>query len=873
MAKRTREFEGVEHTDVVRLSSRRERRKSLTEWVKDCHNDPADVLKPYMALAVIALVLSWAPFWPELLAIGAVFLALSQGNYARKLWDAPYRVPMDLGRKGFKDRSTGEPGQGVIYHGVGRGAYAGQELWSAARDMTTHRMVLGGTGSGKSEEIFGLIFNALCLNSGTIMVDGKASADTLNSLKKICRLFGRDEDFLTLCFLMGAKDFYGQSDVKLTNTFNPFSMGSSDQKSTLMETFIPPAEGSNSVFAQRAMQLNKALPRPLTFLQERGYVDYNPRLLTEFFQLNNVENLVWFGRFRDKHGRVVSLPDEGRHKDFLQLKQACQSLEQVLLDLPGYSQVMPKEPPPMIDANDTKIATALLSGENEVEALSREMIENYRKMAGGVSGGEQNQAAETSRAEVYRQWGYMTMSLSEPAAMLTYSFGHVFNAQVGEINMSDVFLNRRIVFVMIPSLEKAPPSTAALGKITVAAVKQVLGNLLHKPLEGDRRSIVDASPSKSTMPYPLIFDEYGYYVVEGFSVAAAQARSFGVSCTFGMQTPDSLEKASPQEAQETLQNTTLRHVGRFVGGEDSNTFKLIRGWGSKVMTPVSRGITVDHRAAFKSTRLSDEVSYEEEDVIKYADVAGQQDGQFHLIVGTQTREGNIRRAESRTIRYTAFYTGGVPEVTEWRLNHFVPVKSRDPESIEAIRKRDRQEKMLAELTEEGIKDWSLKQADPTRRYHDHKDRDGLALLLRDVLTTLASVIRDERFRRSKPKPDTPIEVIAGTLKEMLESGVVTQAQIDAAIVESLAALDSSSGALSVNREVDQLEEALKTRYTDSISAAGLSPAERELAMSAFGVLIDQPLRAARRPALRNNSIRAATLNTGALLAATEQAAA
>ncbi|MDA4637024.1 hypothetical protein NZA98_39110, partial [Escherichia coli] len=95
----------------------------------------------------------------------------------------------------------------------------------------------------------------------------------------------------------------------------------------------------------------------------------------------------------------------------------------------------------MIDANDTKIAMALLSGENEVEALSREMIESYRKLAGGTGGGDQNQANETSRAEVYRQWGYMTMSLSEPAAMLTYSFGHVFNAQVGEINMSDVFLN------------------------------------------------------------------------------------------------------------------------------------------------------------------------------------------------------------------------------------------------------------------------------------------------------------------------------------------------------------------------------------------------------------------------------------------------
>ncbi|WP_318914393.1 hypothetical protein [Shinella zoogloeoides] len=63
----------------------------------------------------------------------------------------------------------------------------------------------------------------------------------------------------------------------------------------------------------------------------------------------------------------------------------------------------------------------------------------------------------------------MTMSLSEPAAMLTYSFGHVFNAQVGEINMSDVFPEPSHSVCNDPSLEKAPPSTAALGKITVAA--------------------------------------------------------------------------------------------------------------------------------------------------------------------------------------------------------------------------------------------------------------------------------------------------------------------------------------------------------------------------------------------------------------------
>lgn len=869
MAVQKREFEGVEHIDAVRLSTRRERRKGLIEKLRDNHNEPGEVLKPYITMAVLALLLSWAPFWPELLLVLTVFMALGFGVYKnRRLWEAPYRVPEFLGRAGYKDSSTGQPGNGVIYHGIGRGAYAGQEIWSAARDIQTHRMVIGTTGSGKSEEIFGLVFNALALNSGAIMVDGKASADTLNSIKKIARLYGRDEEFLVLNFMMGSKDFYGQSEVKLTNTFNPFAMGSSDQKSTLMETFIPQAEGSNSVFTQRALQLNKALARPLSFLQGRGYVDYNPRLLTEFFQLNNVENLVWFGRFRDKHGRVVDLPNEGKHDDFVRLKQACASLQQVLMDLPGYSQVMPKEPPPLIDADDHKIATALLAGEKAVEKLSNDMITSYKRLAGGSSSeGDKNQSAESTRAEVYRQWGYMTMSLSEPAALLTYSYGHVFNAEVGEINMNDVFLNRRIVYVMIPSLEKAPPSTAALGKITVAAVKQVLGNLLHRPLEGHRRRILDASPSKSQMPYPLIFDEYGYYVVEGFSVAAAQARSFGVSCTFGLQTPTSLEKASKQEADETLINTTMRHVGKLAANEDSEAFKIVRGWGGKKLTSMTRSLKVDHRAAFKTTSLSDEIVYEEEDIIKYSDIQGQESGQFHFIVGTNTREKGIIRGESRVVRYKAFYTGPVPEVVEWRLNHFAPVKTRDEASIEAIRQKDAQQRLLREANANEIRDWSRNQADDGLRYEDHLGGDTIATLVRDLAVALAELVDDPG---TKPGASATIDDYAAYLSQLLETpGLVSDQLLNDALSWVISSQDRAHGELRARTEIGELERDLKQHFKQVVAswAADIDPAQHNLILDAFGVLVETPIKEARDHAILHRRVQSRVSDAAAAVAA------
>jgi intracellular multiplication protein IcmO len=870
-----REFEGVENQDAVSISGRRERHRNLFQRISDNHQDPSTALKPYFVMAVLTMIVSPFPFWSEAFVLITILMAVFNTNFRGRLWDAPFRVPFDLGRRGFKDRSSNEPGDGTIYHGIGRGEFAGQEVWSSDKDGQTHRLVVGTTGSGKSEEIFGLVFNALCQNSGTIMVDGKASADTLSSMKKICRLFGRDEDFLVLGLMLGAKDLSGLSETKPTNTFNPFSRGSSDQKSTLMEVFMPPAEGNNAVFAQRALQLNKALSRPLTFLHEAGYVNYSPALLTEFFVLNNVENLVYFGRFMDKFGRVVDLPGEGRHEEFLRLKQACSALEAVLMDLPGYTQVLPKTAPALINAKDTQIANALLGDENDIAVLSRDLMDRHSLLAGPLSDGgsdgpvkPKNQSTEATRAEVYRQWGFMTMSLSGPAATLAQTYGHVFNAEMGELSMNDVFLNRRVVFVMIPSLEKAGQSLATLGKITVAAIKQVLANLLHRPLEGEKREIVDASPSRSQTSFKIIFDEYGYYVVEGFSVVAAQARSFGVSLTFGMQSPLSLERASKAESDETIGNTNLRFVGRFQPGAESQSWQLVRGWGGKKSVLVTKSKSVE-KAAFKSDVMSDELAYDDIDTVNYADVGGQQNGQFHLMVGLQTAEGRARRGENRVVRLQAFYTGDVPDALEWRLNHFVEVKPPDPRAIEAIITRGKQDRLINEASCNGIKDWSLKQGNPLLCYHDHNGGDAVAKLMRDVVMVLSAVVDDAAFQNpyfvkfGAPNLSWSADAFVQGYEAMIQSGYVSDAQLDRAILEALQALDDQSSDAEIHRELGQYTEDLMTACELYLREQVIDAGE---AMAAFGAMMRNPQRSFRRRSLQHAAVARRVKDAGRVVA-------
>ena len=63
-------------------------------------------------------------------------------------------------------------------------------------------------------------------------------------------------------------------------------------------------------------------------------------------------------------------------------------------------------------------------------------------------------------SQVYEQHGYITMPLTRTFTSLADSYGHIMRTKLAEVDMKDVVLNRRVLVVLLPALEKSPDELA-----------------------------------------------------------------------------------------------------------------------------------------------------------------------------------------------------------------------------------------------------------------------------------------------------------------------------------------------------------------------------------------------------------------------------
>ena len=80
------------------------------------------------------------------------------------------------------------------------------------------------------------------------------------------------------------------------------------------------------------------------------------------------------------------------------------------------------------------------------------------------------------------QHGYLEMQFTKILGSLADVYGHVFLTPYGHVDMHDVVLNRRILIIMLPALEKSGDEIANLGKIVVATLKGMMGATLGSKL-------------------------------------------------------------------------------------------------------------------------------------------------------------------------------------------------------------------------------------------------------------------------------------------------------------------------------------------------------------------------------------------------------
>ncbi|WP_233177042.1 type IV secretory system conjugative DNA transfer family protein [Ralstonia sp. ASV6] len=789
-------YRGVERTEELRSSDIRPDTRSSLSRARAYFATTDGVFVAMIWLQAIGLFTIFVPFSGEIvLLVGALFyqLYVNPGHTdpdrttviggvnriegKHRVYDFPYRVPFSAKRF---DGSYSVPklGSGITF--LGKEISTKLEIWSGDSDLRTHMLVLGTTGSGKTELLLGLVFNALVQNSGFIYTDGKGDVSLWNNVFRLARYLGRECDLLLVNFLTSGRDFIDKQFDRTTNTMNPFALGSSGMLIELIIALMDDSGGGGDMWKGRAIAFVAGLTRVLCYLRDRGYILLDSSKFIEFMELPVVEAVV-FDKKITVDGKDIKIDDP-------LFETVCKPLRAFVLTLPGYTQ---------------------------------------------SKKGNQDQ-------KTMEQHGFITMQLTRLFGDLSFTYGYIFQTLLGEVDMYDVVINRRILAVLLPALERAPDSLKMLGKLIVGAIKQMMAGCLGNRVEGSVREIVEARPTNAAVPFYVVLDEYGYYAVLGFAVAPAQARSLGFpqperalvrmangqtqrmgdmrvgemirspdgaqvrvrevlehdslpvakitlesgkaieaayvhhwpvrvmyqqtllkttqeidvlvksgvtvelsiakedglqweeitdvsmvgvekcrclvvehdlhcyltdhdvvthNCiTFAAQDFSSLQKASKEEADATWENTNVRAIGRVTSGQESETFRRIKGVAGEAVV-YENGYKEHSESAFFKWRTKLDARINRVQRIEFDDIAHQQDGEFTFLVGKKDGKGS---GGVRIIRARGFYTGVKEKPPEIRINHFLKVEPPrtgggevDLERLDAI------EKLLGDMMKNG----------------------------------------------------------------------------------------------------------------------------------------------------------------------------
>lgn len=276
-----------------------------------------------------------------------------------------------------------------------------------------------------------------------------------------------------------------------------------------------------------------------------------------------------------------------------------------------------------------------------------------------------------ANGDVAKQHGFLEMQFTKIFSSLVDVYSNIFNTSYGEIDVYDVVLNRRILVVMLPALEKAPAELASLGKIIVASLKGMMGSVLGSNLEGDWDSLVENRPTSSPSPFIVIFDEVGYYTVSGMAVMAAQGRSLGFSLVYASQDLNSLKRNEEKESESIIGNTNLKMLMRT---EDKQTQELGINAGGK-----EAKISIDgYSAEDGSWDATQTAKANMEDVINGTDLKGQGAGYLHFIY------------KDTVIRARSFYADAPSSLdlhkVKLRPNHFIIVERGDASETDGLKR-------------------------------------------------------------------------------------------------------------------------------------------------------------------------------------------
>lgn len=515
----------------------------------------------------------------------------------------PFRMPLRSNIMDYNDTSPGSPkprkARGISFFG-NRGAN-NDELWFANEDMRTHVLIFGSTGSGKTEALVSLSFNALVQASGFLYVDGKGDNSLFAKVFSMCRSMGREDDLLLINFMTGAKDIVGAQERRLSNTMNPFCNGSSSMLSQLVVSLMDQGAQSadGDMWKGRAIVFVEALMKILVYARDTGRLLLDANSIRNYFELPRLEAIAMDKMLPRDNQEPVSIADAPA--------VVLEPITNYLINLPGYD----------------------------------------RSKKGKQS------------SQVLEQHGFITMQLTRVFGSLADTYGHIIRTNLAEVDLKDVVLNRRILVVLLPALEKSPDELAALGKVIIASLKAMMAAGLGEHVEGTYREVIERKPTNAPTPYMCVLDEYGYYAVKGFAVVPAQARSLGFSVIFAGQDLPAFQKASKEEAASIGANTNVKICMKLEDPTDTWEF-FHKTAGESYVTKVD-SFQTDAGSLLNNYMDSRSASSEKRQRIDLLDLKEQREGEAHIFF------------KSKIIRARMFYANPA-RAERIRLNQFLKVE-------------------------------------------------------------------------------------------------------------------------------------------------------------------------------------------------------
>ena len=280
------------------------------------------------------------------------------------------------------------------------------------------------------------------------------------------------------------------------------------------------------------------------------------------------------------------------------------------------------------------------------------------------------ESAPKQNDTVLEQHGYLQMQFTKLLGSLSDSYGFIFKTNLGEVDFKDVVLNRRILVVLLPALEKSTDELANLGKIIVACLKQMMAAALGATIEGSYADVVETKPTTSAMPFMTILDEYGYYAVKGSAVMPAQARSLGFCMIFAGQDLPAFEKASKEEAASIIANCNIKICMKLEDPKD--TYELFEKSAAQALVSNVGVLEMNTGGLSTTFRPGTNASVEMKSRINILDLKDQQEGEAHILF------------KSAVVRARMFYASP-PKPPHIRMNYFVRV---EPPTLENINELD-----------------------------------------------------------------------------------------------------------------------------------------------------------------------------------------